>query len=139
MITLDRVVLTLGATLALALFSTAISSAADGHLVQGSGKTEAVACGADQSEVTVQGSGNTVTVTGMCTKVSVSGSGNKVTVELVDELAIAGANNTADAESAGKISVGGSGNKVTWKKAIGTAKAPTVSKKGAGNSVEQAK
>lgn len=74
-----------------------------------------------KTEVEINGSDNTVTLTGDCKSITVSGANNKV-----------------KAEGVATIDVSGSGNEVTWKRAVG-GKKPKVSRTGVNNKVAQAR
>ncbi|MFL5353497.1 DUF3060 domain-containing protein [Archangium sp.] len=74
-----------------------------------------------KTEVEVNGSDNTVTLTGDCKSINVSGANNKV-----------------KAEGVATIDVTGSGNEVTWKRAVG-GKKPKVNRSGVDNKVTQAR
>ena len=90
------------------------------HVINAAAETVTVDCG-DGGQVVVNGSTNTVTVTGGCAKVVVNGSANTVAIDAAD-----------------KIAVTGSGNKVTYKKGH-TRKAPKVARLGTGNKVARVK
>lgn len=97
-------------------------SASGSHVdITGSARKETIAC-TGNTEVSINGSSNNVTLTGECKSVMVTGSSNGVSVETV-----------------GEITVTGSSNKVTWKKAAGGKKKPAVSSTGTGNKVSQSK
>ena len=93
--------------------------AAEGQrpVVEGMSQRLTVACGSGGAHV--QGTGNTVTLTGACTSVLVEGS-----------------NNTVHIATLGSLKVGGMSNKVYWTEGIDGA-TPKVTKEGMGNTVER--
>lgn len=88
--------------------------------VSGMGGNETHRC-TPKTEVEINGSDNTVTLTGDCKSINVSGANNKV-----------------KAEGVAAIDVTGSGNEVTWKRAVG-GKKPKVNRSGVNNKVTQAR
>lgn len=86
------------------------------HVVNEADATLTLDC-ADGGRVTVNGSANTITVTGGCEKVTVNGSGNTVAVAGADKIVVTGSGNT--------ITYGGG-----WKK-----KAPKLSRLGENNEI----
>lgn len=99
--------------------SLALADAPD-HVINGAQESPTVDCG-EGGKVSVNGSQNTVTITGACAKVAVMGSMNTVTVEAAD-----------------KIAITGSGNTVTWTKGW-KKKTPKISRTGVGNKVARRK
>lgn len=89
--------------------------------VSGVGQKVEHACTAAQPAVSVNGSGNQVTLTGECQRVEITGSNNLVTMEAV-----------------GRISVNGSANRATYVRGLGK-KAPKIERTGVGNSVTKVK
>jgi hypothetical protein len=100
-----------------ALLLSAATASAQRSVIEGGGSRLTVACKPDG--VTVQGLGNTVTLTGACTDVVVEGS-----------------NNTVHIATLGRLKVAGMNNKVYWTAGIDGA-APKVTKEGIGNVVER--
>ncbi len=98
---------------------TAFADAPD-HVINDAAQTLSVDCG-EGGKVVVNGSSNTVTVTGGCAKVVVNGSTNSVAIDAAD-----------------KIAVNGSGNRVTYKKGY-TKKSPKVARTGVANKVSRTK
>jgi Protein of unknown function (DUF3060) len=86
-------------------------------VVEGMSQRLNVACGAEGAKV--QGTGNTVTLTGTCSTVLVEGS-----------------NNTVHIATLGRLTVAGMNNKVYWTSGIDGA-TPKVTKEGIGNTVEK--
>lgn len=87
----------------------------------GTARQQTVACTGD-TEVSIKGASNDITLTGDCKSVSVRGSANNVSIDTV-----------------ARIEVKGTANNVSWKKASGSAKKPKVSSAGTANQVSQAK
>jgi len=94
----------------------AAGAQSDRPLVEGMSQRLTVACGSEGAKV--QGSGNTVTLTGTCSTVLVEGQ-----------------NNTVHIATLGKLTVAGMNNKVYWTAGIGGAE-PKITKEGIGNTVE---
>ena len=122
--------------LALSLPSLA-RAAAPALVVNQSGQTVEHVCAAGE-RVAINGSKNTVSLTGTCANVAVNGADNHVTAASVEKLAVTGSANTVAVDAAQKIAVIGSQNTVTWKRGLGDEKAPTVADLGTGNSVTHA-
>lgn len=91
-----------------------------------------------EPEVAVNTADATATFHGTCEKIAINGGGSTITIEGVKKLAVTGSGNTITIDAADKIALTGSGNTVTYKKGV-TAKKPTVSKLGKGNTVSQVK
>jgi hypothetical protein len=72
--------------------------------------------------IAVNGSGNTVSVTGECAVLEVTGSNNRIAIEGV-----------------GTIRVSGDNNDVTYTRATNGKKKPVIKKKGADNTVRKAR
>lgn len=108
--------------LALALGAAPAVAAADApsHIINDSTKELTLDCG-EGGKVLINGSSNTVDVTGSCSKVQINGATNDVEIEATD-----------------KIQINGAGNTVTWTKGW-KKKAPKVSKLGRNNRVTQNK
>lgn len=87
----------------------------------GDNRQETLTC-KENTEVSVSGDGNKLTLTGDCQAVNLTGSDNKVTVDGVEEITITGDNNS-----------------ITWKRVVGGAKKPAVTTTGSGNKVSKAK
>jgi hypothetical protein len=102
---------------ALVLTPAAVAQAGQRAVVEGLSQRLTVACG--NAGAHVQGTGNTVTLTGTCTDVLVEGS-----------------NNTVHVATLGSLKVGGMGNKVYWSNGIDGA-TPKITKEGMGNTVER--
>jgi hypothetical protein len=95
----------------------AVAQAGQRAVVEGMSQRLTVACG--NAGAHVQGTGNTVTLTGTCSDVLVEGS-----------------NNTVHVATLGSLKVGGMSNKVYWTNGIDGA-TPKITKEGMGNSVER--
>jgi|GEM_PF-3591691 len=87
--------------------------------ITGAGRKETLACNGT-TEVSISGSSNELTFTGVCKSVDVTGSSNKITLDAVERIDVTGTDNT-----------------VTWKKAAGGRKKPKVSSTGTDNKVSQ--
>lgn len=111
------------AVLAVCFALSAGAEEASGSQVEliGTARQQTVACSGD-TEVSIKGASNDITLTGECKSVSVRGSANTVRIDTV-----------------GRLEVKGSANNVSWKKASGGAKKPKVDSAGVGNKVFQAK
>lgn len=94
--------------------------AGKGWIVQGQGRTEAHACKAGE-DVTLDGQGHTITLTGQCRHLVVNGQGSKVVTDFAESITLNGMNNTA-----------------SWK-AGPTKKGPKIALSGMGNAAPQLK
>src|SRR5215203_3451594 len=110
-----RLLATTVAASALCIASSA--RAGDRPVVEGLSQRLTVACGSEGAKV--QGTGNTVTLTGPCPVVLVEGSNNTVHIALLGRLTVAGMN-----------------NKVYWTSGIDGA-TPKITKEGIGNTAER--
>ena len=81
--------------LVFALLAVPAIAAADAPdvIINDAGQTATVDCG-EGGKVIVNGSANTVTVTGGCAKVQVNGSTNTVMIAAVDKIGVTGTGNT---------------------------------------------
>ena len=112
-------------------------AAADDQAINDTGQTSTVDCG-DGGNVAINGSQNTLTITGVCASVALNGTGNTVTIDASASVAVSGVGNTLTVKAADKIAVTGSGNKVTWSKGL-KAKKPKLVKLGVRNTYRRAK
>jgi hypothetical protein len=102
------------------------------------GVTATIDCAKDP-EVSINGAGGTITLTGKCKKISISGGTNTVKIESASHLSVSGADNTVDVGEAEKISVSGASNRVSYKSGLGGKGKPKVSSPGVGNKITQTK
>jgi len=112
-----RLDMRVGTTAAAAVLCLPVVALGQRPVVEGISQRLTVACASGGAHV--QGSGNTVTLTGPCESVLVEGQ-----------------NNTVHVATLGSLKVAGMGNKVYWSAGIGGA-TPKVTKEGMGNTVER--
>ena len=129
-------ILGLGLALALAIPAAALAGD-DSFVVNDSNKPINHDCG-KQAAVLINGSMDTITLTGTCTKVLINGRGNTLAIESSGKVGVNGAANTVTIGATDKIELTGSQNKVTWKRGL-TKKAPKVMNLGNHNSIAKTK
>jgi hypothetical protein len=112
-----RLDMRVGTTVAAAVLCLPVVAFGQRPVVEGISQRLTLACASGGAHV--QGSGNTVTLTGPCESVLVEGQ-----------------NNTVHIATLGSVKVAGMGNKVYWSAGIGGA-TPKVTKEGMGNTVER--
>jgi Protein of unknown function (DUF3060) len=127
----------LGLSLALALVVPAAALAGSDFVVSDSHHTITHDCG-KQPAVMINGSMNTISVSGACTKVLINGRGNTVAVVTTGKILVSGAANVVQVGATDKIELTGARNKVTWKRGL-TRKRPKVADLGNHNAVTRAK
>jgi len=111
----------------------------NGRTFDGANQTWKATCDASKTQiVTVNGTENSVTVTGSCKSVTINGTGNKVTLEYAGAVTVGGTENKVTIVNTGAITVGGTENNITYKMGL-DGKAPKISNSGTDNTVLKSK